>query len=165
MKYKRKHKKYKGPVNWLTQIKRKEFETEDGRTVYYWEFTNPPPDYLKFLEERAKREKRSSDGGSPSPVDYVKKYLVKNLFEIVSGGGGRSDLSDDSKPPPNDKTDCRRKVRWKKKHKLAWYWLVRARFFSVSPVFRLKVEKRSGGRHLEFVGSFTYDEVLELEEL
>jgi hypothetical protein len=76
-----------------------------------------------------------------------------------------------SKPPPitldsaNDKTDCRRKVRWKKKHKLAWYWLVRARFFSVSPVFRLKVEKRSGKRHLEFVGSFTYDQVLELEEL
>jgi DNA-binding transcriptional ArsR family regulator len=178
VKYKRKRKEYKGPVNWLTQIKRKEFETEDGRTIYYWEFTNPPPDYLKFLEERAKQTKLSCDGASPSPVDYVKKYLVKNLFEIVNGEDfvDRSDLSDDvpSKPPPitldsnerdEGKTDYRRKIRWKKKHKLAWYWLVRARFFSVSPMFRLKVKKKTRKQRLEFVGSFKYDQALQLEVL
>jgi len=176
LRYKRKHKDYRGPVNWLTQLKRKQFKTEDGKIIYYWEFTNPPPDYLKFLEEREKQMKLSCDGSSPSPVDYVRKYLVKNLFEIVNDSGfvDRSDLSDDvpSKPPPSvmldpdeqdkDQTDYRWKIRWRKKHKLAWYWLVRARFFSVSPAFRLKI-KKAQEQHLEFIGSFKYDQALELE--
>ena len=65
IRYKKKRKKYKGHVNWLTQIRRKQLEAEDGRTIYYWEFTNPPPDYLKFLEERTKQAKLSCDGASP----------------------------------------------------------------------------------------------------
>jgi hypothetical protein len=125
-----------------------------------------------------KKKNTFFDGASISPADYVKKYLVKNLFEIVNGEDfvDRSDLSDDvpSKPPPitldsnerdEGKTDYRRKIRWKKKHKLAWYWLVRARFFSVSPMFRLKVKKKTRKQRLEFVGSFKYDQALQLEVL
>ena len=58
----------------------------------YWEFANPPPDYLKYLEERM--EKRLKEGGEDGfkidwyrgPADYVKKYLIKNLREILEEG-------------------------------------------------------------------------------
>jgi len=94
MRYKKKHKGYRGPVNWLTPIKRKKVieETENGRRVrYYWEFTNPPPDYVKFLQEQMEKRANGEKGGFEvgnygSPADYVKKYLIKNLKEIVEEG-------------------------------------------------------------------------------
>ena len=33
LRYKKKHPKYKGPINWVTQVKRKSFKTDDGRTM------------------------------------------------------------------------------------------------------------------------------------
>ncbi|WP_457549804.1 hypothetical protein [Archaeoglobus sp.] len=115
VRYKKKRKGYRGPVNWLTPIKRKRVveENEDGmREVrYYWEFTNPPPDYVKFLQELT--EKRVKDGfrvgNYGSPADYVKKYLVKNLREILEEGmknagltgSAESGTSENGKGPPN----------------------------------------------------------------
>ncbi len=94
MRYKKKHKGYRGPVNWLTPIKRKKVieETENGKKVrYYWEFTNPPPDYIKFLQEQVEKKVNGNEGNFEvgnygSPADYVKKYLIKNLKEIVEEG-------------------------------------------------------------------------------
>ena len=93
--YKRKNKGYRGPVNWITQLKRKEEIVEvNGKKKrrVYWEFANPPPDYLKYLEERM--EKRLKEGGEEGfkidwhggLADYVKKYLIKNLKEILEEG-------------------------------------------------------------------------------
>jgi hypothetical protein len=117
IRYKKKHRGYRGPVNWLTPIKRKKIveKTENGKRIrYYWEFTNPPPDYMKFLQEQM--EKRASGGNEGnfevgnygSPADYVKKYLIKNLKEIVDEGlrnreiieGLNGELDGEGKGPP-----------------------------------------------------------------
>jgi len=134
-KYRRKHPKYQGPINYVCKLVKR------GQI---WEWENPPPDYLKYLEEKQKQRNLAYDGASISPSDYVKKYLVKNLEEIVE----YEEQSNDSpvkKKPPNPK--------------LAWYWLMRARFYSVSPVFRMKDERKGPSEELRFVGSFKRDEV------
>ncbi len=87
IRYKKKHKGCRGPINWITQLKRKEMVVEINgkkRKRVYWEFANPPPDYLKYLEERI--EKRLKEGGKEGfnidwhggSADYVKKYLMRS---------------------------------------------------------------------------------------
>ena len=104
--YKRKNKGYRGPVNWITQLKRKEEIVEvNGKKKrrVYWEFANPPPDYLKYLEERMeKRLKEGKDEGFKidwhgGPADYVKKYLIKNLKEILEEGLRNAGLIENGK--------------------------------------------------------------------
>lgn len=150
LRYKRKHRKYEGPINWITQVRRKKIN-KDGNDIYYWEFAHPPPDYVKFLEERQKQAKLATDGAGYSPNDYIKKYLVKNLREITEEDSSDSDGS--NKIGEKDK-------KRRRKHKLAWYWLVRARFFTVSPVFR---EQESYRGRVEsgwgFVGVFEKDDI------
>ncbi len=66
VRYKKKHRGYRGPVNWVTPIKRKKVveETEDGKKIrYYWEFTNPPPDYVKFLQEQMEKRANGNERG------------------------------------------------------------------------------------------------------
>lgn len=133
--YRRKHPKYQGPINYICKLVKR------GKI---WEWENPPPDYLKYLEERQKQRNLAYDGASVSPPDYVKKYLVKNLEEILEYEEQSNAPVVGKKKPPDPK--------------LAWYWLMRARFHSVSPEFRMKVEKRSSD-DLRFVGSFRRDDL------
>ena len=128
LRYKRKHKGYHGPVNYLCKLVKK------GNL---WEWENPPPDYLKYLEKKKQQKKLTSyDGAVLSPSDYIRKYLIKNLEEITY-------FNENNEEQPSIK--------------LAWYWLNRCRFYSVSPKFRLKVKENSSS--LKFVGSFRKDEM------
>ena len=133
LRYKRKHPKFTGPINYICKLVKR------GNR---WEWENPPPDYLRYLEEKQKQKNLAYDGASISPSDYIKKYLVKNLEEILEYEEQSNDdgtpITEKKKPPDP---------------KLAWYWLMRVRFHSVSPEFRMKIEKESNGI-LRFVGSF-----------
>ena len=82
-----------------------------------------PPPYL-----------RGDDGkdGKTTLPDYLKKYLVKNLRLLKSGF-------------PDD--DVKEGV------KLAWYWLLRIPFFTVSPSLRVPREKPPP-LGLKFIGSY-----------
>lgn len=137
LKYKRKHKRYQGPINWLCKLVKK---------GDFWEWENPPPDYVKFLEERKKQEGLACDGASPSPSDYIKKYLVKNLSEIIEDEKRNDEFGDIKENKRN-------------KHKLAWYWLMRQRFYSVSPKFRMPRQMKSSAGW-EFIGSWYKDKLI-----
>ena len=63
--------------------------------------------------------------------DYLKKYLVKNLKALKSGF-------------PDDVEEG---------VKLAWYWLLRIPFFTISPSLRVPREK-SPPLGLRFIGSY-----------
>jgi hypothetical protein len=67
-KYKKQHKNYVGPINWITRIQMK-----DGILV----FENPPPD--RRNEHGA--VKLARDGGSESVFDYLKYYMVSAVME------------------------------------------------------------------------------------
>jgi DNA-binding Lrp family transcriptional regulator len=67
-KYKKQHKKYVGPINWITRIQMK-----DGILV----FENPPPD--RGNEHGA--VKTMKDGGDQSVFDYLKYYMVSAVME------------------------------------------------------------------------------------
>jgi len=67
-KYKKQHKKYVGPINWITRIR-----VESGILV----FENPPPDRQR--EHGA--VKTLNDGGSESVFDYLKYYMISNMIE------------------------------------------------------------------------------------
>ena len=153
LKYKRKHPKYQGPVNYLCKLVKRENR---------WEWENPPPDYLKYLEELQKKRNKFFDGASISPADYVKKYLVKNLNEIVEYN--KEESNDDGETKDDDGYDKETKdgnkdeKRKELNPKLAWYWLCRTRFYSVSPKFRMKSPEKPK-RNLEFVFCTTKDEL------
>ena len=151
LKYKRKHPKYQGPVNYLCKLVKRENR---------WEWENLPPDYLCYLEELQKKRKRFFDGASISPSDYIKKYLIKNLNEIMEydksskDSESKSDDGLDKDTKDNDKDEKKRELN----PKLAWYWLCRTRFYSVSPKFRMKSDKKPK-RSLKFVFCTTKDEL------
>jgi DNA-binding Lrp family transcriptional regulator len=67
-KYKKQHKKYVGPINWITRIR-----VENDTLV----FENPPPD--RKNEHGA--IKTLNDGGSESVLDYLKYYMISNVIE------------------------------------------------------------------------------------
>ena len=69
-KYKKQHKKYAGPVNWLTRIV---LESND------YVFENPPPDARKMRKAKA----TAYDGGKVSVFDYIKYYIISNLIEAT----------------------------------------------------------------------------------
>ena len=124
--YKRKHLKYKGPINYLCKLIRK------GNT---WEWENPPPDYLKYVEKLQKKKNTFFDGASLSPADYLKKYLVKNLNAILE--------EDEEKSAEEEGGgDGNQKKEGVVVNKLAWYWLCRTRFYSVSPKFRMQAKEK-----------------------
>jgi hypothetical protein len=129
LRYKRKHSKYRGPVNYLCKLVKR-----DNR----WEWENPPPEYVKY-DRKGKGDKKSKKSYI-SPSDYIKKYLIKNLNEILKGSKG-----DGSKSGVLDRL------------KLAWYWLTRCRFYMVSPKFRLKSEPKEP-LNWRFVGVMTIGE-------
>jgi len=70
LRYCKKHKKYEGPINWITPIN---FRTGE------W---NPPPDALKFAKSK------NCDGGFPSVGDYLSKYITKmyRAAKMISEG-------------------------------------------------------------------------------
>lgn len=107
--YKEKHKKFEGPINWITKIKK----NENG----IWEYENPPNDYIEF-------KKKHED---VSVVDYLKKYLIKNLKFVLKKFG--EDI------------------------KVAWYWLMRIRFYTLSPKLRHPKEKPPPSRYI-FLGAY-----------
>jgi len=72
LKYKKKHKRYQGPVNWLTKI----YKDENGK----WVFKNPPPDL-----QGNKKQGTLFDGANASVSDYIKKYIIKNLRSALEG--------------------------------------------------------------------------------
>ncbi len=97
------------------------------------------------------------DGGNYSPVDYLRKYLLKNLREIIED----QESEDDIKVVIEKDRKRRGKMR-----RLAWYWLARARFYSFSPIFRDKDrERRKRDSGWGFIGSFTEDYLEYLEWL
>jgi len=75
---------------------------------------------------------QGNDGGTKALPDYLKKYLVKNLRLLRTGF-------------PDD--DVKEGV------KLAWYWLLRIPFFTVSPSLRVPREKPPP-LGLKFIGSY-----------
>ena len=101
---------------------------EGGR----WVFKNLPPD----LQEQIQGNRRAGtlyDGGNVAVPDYLKKYLVKNLKALKTGF------------PDDDVKEC---------VKLAWYWLLRIPFFTVSPSLRVPREKKPPPVGLTFIGSY-----------
>ena len=66
LRYKKKHKKYQGPVNWLTKI----YKDENDK----WIFENLPPDL-----QGNKKDGTLFDGANASVPDYIRKYIIKNL--------------------------------------------------------------------------------------
>ena len=88
-----------------------------------WVFVNLPPDL-----QGNRRAGTLYDGGDVAVSDYLKKYLVKNLKVLKSG------FADDD-------------VR------LAWYWLLRIPFYTVSPSLRVP-RKKSPPVGLKFIGSY-----------
>ena len=124
LRYKKKHKKYQGPVNWITKI----YKDENGK----WVFENPPPD----LQGNAK-EGTLFDGGNASVSDYLKKYLIKNLISALKG------CSDEKE---KDLTT------------LAWYWLVRVPFYTLSPKLR-KPSPKPPPTGLIFIRACTEDDL------
>ena len=91
-----------------------------------WVSENPLPDL-----EGNRRAGTLYDGGNVAVKDYLKKYLVKNLRLLKSGF-------------PDDVEEG---------VKLAWYWLLRIPFFTVSPSLRVPREK-SPPLGLKFIGSY-----------
>ena len=81
-------------------------------------FNNPPPDYRK--NGRNNNSETMNDGGHVSVFDYLKYYLISNLLEA---------RENEDEP-----------VR-KQKKEIAFYWLLRLPFFTVSPKLRKKKEK------------------------
>jgi len=82
--YKAKHPKYEGVINWITRVK-----IEDGQAV----FENPPPDY----SFGSGSQKTMPDGGNPTVKPYVTKYLLKNAISCSLGENGESNDSQNSK--------------------------------------------------------------------
>jgi len=78
LRYKKKHKRYQGPVNWLTKI----YKDENGK----WVFKNPPPDL-----QGNKKEGTLFDGANASVPDYIKKYIIKNLRSALEGAEKEKD--------------------------------------------------------------------------
>jgi len=97
--YKKKHTKYEGVINWITKVR-----LEDGKPV----FDNPPPDYKSGDEFKG----MARDGGKPLIWDYLKKYILKNVYQAKKEEEG--DYSG------------------KEESRLAWYWLLRVPFYSCS---------------------------------
>jgi hypothetical protein len=114
------------------------------------------------LEELQKKRKKFFDGASISPADYVKKYLVKNLNEIMEYSRGESnedgETKDDGGHDKETKDSNKDEKRKERNPKLAWYWLCRTRFCSVSPKSRMKSDEKPK-RNLEFVFCTTKDEL------
>ena len=76
LRYKRKHKRYQGHINYLCKLVKK------GNL---WE--NPPPDYLKCLEKKKQQKDLTSyDGAVLSPPDYIRKYLIKKIDQYLHKG-------------------------------------------------------------------------------
>jgi len=119
--YKRRHPRYKGPVNFITKIHKEENE---------WVFEHLPPDLQKQVQGN-ERAGTLYDGANKAVSDYLKKYLVKNLKALKSG------FPDDVKEGV----------------KLAWYWLMRIPFYTVSPSLRVP-RKKSPPLGLRFIGSY-----------
>ena len=74
---------------------------------------------------------------------------MKNLREIIK----------DEEFEESEEIGVKEKKR--RKCRLAWYWLARARFYTFSPIFRGKVERRTkvGDSGWGFVGSFGEEDV------
>ncbi|ADB58901.1 hypothetical protein Arcpr_1858 (plasmid) [Archaeoglobus profundus DSM 5631] len=70
------------------------------------------------------------DGANASVSDYIKKYIIKNLNSALEG-------TDKEKDP-----------------KLAWYWLVRVPFYTISPKLR-KPQENPPPLGLVFLGSYS----------
>ncbi len=82
------------------------------------------------------------DGGTESVSDYLKKYLIKNLkfaSEVAEGRGVS-------------------KEKEKKLLTLAWYWLVRVHFYTLSPKLRRKSSKPPPSG-LIFLGTYTVEDL------
>ena len=117
LRYKKKHKGYQGPVNWITKV----YKDENGK----WVFENLPPDL-----QGNKKDGTLFDGANVTVGDYLKKYLVKNLKSALEG-------EEDEKDPT-----------------LAWYWLVRVPFYTLSPNLR-KPQEKPPPSGLVFLGSYS----------
>lgn len=77
------------------------------------------------------------DGANASVSDYIKKYLIKNLESALEGAEGEKDFT------------------------LAWYWLLRVPFYTLSPKLRRPQEKPPPSG-LIFLGAYTEWDLLHL---
>ena len=124
LRYKKKHKGYQGPVNWITKV----YKDENGK----WVFENLPPDL-----QGNKKDGTLFDGANASVSDYIRKYIIKNLNSALEG-------AEEEKDP-----------------KLAWYWLVKVPFYTLSPKLR-KPEEKPPPSGLVFIGAYTKWDLLHL---
>ena len=69
-------------------------------------------------------------------------------------GEAKDDDGHDKETKDSDKDEKRKELN----PKLAWYWLCRTRFYSVSPKFRIKFDEKPK-QNLEFVFCTTKDEL------
>ena len=95
-----------------------------------WLFERLPPELQKQVQGN-EGAGTLYDGANKAVPDYLKKYLVKNLKALKTG------FPDDVKEGV----------------KLAWYWLLRIPFFTVSPSLRVR-RKKSPPLGLKFIGSY-----------
>ena len=95
-----------------------------------WLFERLPPELQKQVQGNESAG-TLYDGANKAVSDYLKKYLVKNLKALKTG------FPDDVKEGV----------------KLAWYWLLRIPFFTISPSLRVPREK-SPPLGLRFIGSY-----------
>lgn len=126
--YKRSKKGFVGPVNHISKIKR----TDEG-----YIFENAPQDASKV-------KKTMHDGGFVGVFDYIKYYIMKNIYEV-------SEISNsDEKTPVKVKSI-----------ELAFYWYARLPFYYLSPIFHPKRE-RPPPSGWEFLGLVKSEEVPDL---
>ena len=85
-------------------------------------------------------EESSYDGGSVTVSDYIRKYMVKNVYNAIDQTKDVDKLADAL---------------------LAWYWLTRSRFFTCSPILRSKTPKPPPAGW-KFIGAFTWDQIDEI---
>jgi len=95
-----------------------------------WLFERLPPELQKQVQGN-EGAGTLYDGANKAVPDYLKKYLVKNLKALKTGF-------------PDDVEEG---------VKLAWYWLLRIPFFTVSPSLRVR-RKKSPPLGLKFIGSY-----------
>ncbi|GEM_PF-1973511 len=122
-----KKEQFEGVINFITKIELK------GSS---FSFHNPPPDVIKFSEKSENKQ------FNITVEDYLKKYMIKNVFDIIED-------------PEED--DINKII------KIAWYWLLRIPFFTCSPSLRPQKEKPPPAGWT-FIGSFTEDQIHHIME-
>ncbi|MCD6301656.1 MAG: hypothetical protein J7L82_06265 [Staphylothermus sp.] len=139
LRYCRSHKKYVGPINFLTKV---DFQRR------LW---NLPPDLRKWIENIQKQTKLFNDGAGIFVDDYLAKYLSKyiGISEAISdyiSSGFDSSVLDEIK----DKI---------KSLKFLMYWITGIRYFTLDYRIykKLGLSKKKGSGILDFVGSYSIE--------